>query len=167
VSRKPAVIKTVLGSCISVCLWDGSLKIGGINHYMYPYWDGDGLATPQYGNVAMKSLLDAMLLAGSRQDRLIAKVFGGAMLLGGENPALHVGKRNLEVCKTYLRRFNIRVAAEDTGGTRGRSLLFFTGTGDVLLKRHKQKKADMDAVIPKINPAAHRLIPGEAGSLSG
>lgn len=159
VSKKPAVIKTVLGSCISVCLWDPSLKVGGINHYMYPYWDGNGLATPQYGNVAMKSLLDAMLLAGSRRDKIIAKVFGGAMLLGGANPALHVGKRNLGVCKTYLHRFNIHVAAEDTGGNRGRSLLFFTETGQVLLKRHRIKNQDVDAILPKRNLAPQPARP--------
>lgn len=151
-SKKPVVIKTVLGSCISVCLWDKERKIGGINHFVYPFWDGDGLATPQYGNVAMKGLVDAMVMAGSMQRNMIAKVFGGAMLLLRDNTALHVGQRNLDVCKHYLRQYNINIMAEDTGGNRGRSILFCTNTGEVLLKRHAAQNIQ--------NPCERRAAPG-------
>ena len=139
VSKKPAVVKTVLGSCVSVCLWDGALKIGGINHYMHPYWDGNGLATPQYGNVAMKGLVDAMAMAGCVRNNMIAKVFGGASLLGRPHPVLNVGKRNLEICQSYLGGCGIEVVVQDTGGHAGRTLLFFTSTGEVLLKRQRIK----------------------------
>ena len=36
---EPAVVRTVLGSCIAVCLRDPRARIGGMNHFMLP--DGD------------------------------------------------------------------------------------------------------------------------------
>ena len=31
-----ATITTVLGSCVSVCLWDPERALGGINHFVLP-----------------------------------------------------------------------------------------------------------------------------------
>src|SRR5574344_1419860 len=80
-SREPYVVKTILGSCVSICLWDKRLKIGGINHYMLPSWNGNDLASPMYGNIALDKLIDRMMALGSRLDDLQAKVFGGGELL--------------------------------------------------------------------------------------
>ena len=75
ISQTPTIIKTVLGSCISVCLHDKKNHIGGMNHFMLPYWNGRGLATPKFGNIAMKKLVENMLNKGTRIEDLIAKVF--------------------------------------------------------------------------------------------
>ena len=52
--RTPFLVDTILGSCVAVCLYDEHKKIGGINHYMLPLWNGDGLATPKFGNIAIE-----------------------------------------------------------------------------------------------------------------
>ncbi|MBF0165687.1 MAG: chemotaxis protein CheD, partial [Magnetococcales bacterium] len=52
------VITTVLGSCIAVCLWDRMRKEGGMNHYKLPLWNGDGLPSPKYGNIAIAKLIE-------------------------------------------------------------------------------------------------------------
>src|SRR3990170_1447004 len=67
-------VTTVLGSCISVCLWDPVSRTGGMNHYLLPYWNGDGLKTPKYGNIAIPMLLERLVNAGCRKGDLIAKV---------------------------------------------------------------------------------------------
>ena len=72
-------ISTVLGSCVALCLWDSVAKIGGMNHYMLPFWNGEGLATPKYGNIAIEKLLSRMLRLGCRKENLVAKIFGGPM----------------------------------------------------------------------------------------
>ncbi|HEX2974864.1 MAG TPA: chemotaxis protein CheD, partial [Bacteroidales bacterium] len=48
VSREPVIVNTILGSCVAVCLYDTLLKYGGINHYMLPLWNGQGLASPKF-----------------------------------------------------------------------------------------------------------------------
>jgi len=64
VSKEPCLINTVLGSCVAVCFWDPVLRIGGMNHFMMPLWNGQGLASPRFGNIAVPRLLEAMLQYG-------------------------------------------------------------------------------------------------------
>src|SRR5690554_372550 len=94
-SREPYVVKTILGSCVAICLWDPVTKIGGINHYMLPTWNGNDLASPKYGNIAIDKLLERMIFLGAKRENLKAKIFGGAELLeSGANGTL-IGERNI------------------------------------------------------------------------
>lgn len=136
VSKDPYLVKTILGSCVAVCIWDKRLKFGGINHYMLPNWNGNDLASPKYGNIAIDKLVEKMLFNGSRIEDLQAKVFGGGELLsqGGKMSATMIGERNIRVAYLMLEEKNIQVVASSTGGKRGRKILFFTNSGEV---RHK------------------------------
>jgi hypothetical protein len=53
----PTTVTTILGSCVSLCLWDPTLRIGGINHFLLPFWIGDDAASPRFGTVAIESLI--------------------------------------------------------------------------------------------------------------
>lgn len=125
------VVDTILGSCVAVCLFDQRLKIGGINHYMLPLWNGEGLATPKYGNVANELLYEKMIAMGSNQRDLMAKVFGGANQMGA---ALNIGQRNVDVALDQLKQFKIPIKAESLGGSIGRKIRFNNNTGEVLMK---------------------------------
>ena len=94
--KKPYLVDTVLGSCVAVCLFDTRLKIGGINHFMLPLWNGNGLASPKFGNIATEKLIEKMLRNGSSAKDLIAKVFGGANQM---NSSMNIGARNIEIAK--------------------------------------------------------------------
>ena len=80
-SNEPHIVSTILGSCVAVCLFDATTKIGGINHYMLPFWNGQGLASPKYGNIAIERLLEKMIALGCKKSNIRAKVFGGGRLL--------------------------------------------------------------------------------------
>jgi chemotaxis protein CheD len=131
--HKPHEVSTVLGSCVSVCLWDSHLKIGGINHFMLPFWNGDGLASPKYGNIAIEKLIEKMMALGSRKTNLAAKVFGGAKQLETGN-FFNVGERNIAIASELLKEYNIAIASQNTGGDRGRKLIFRTHSGEVFMK---------------------------------
>ena len=90
VNLSPHSITTVLGSCIAVCMYDYKLKIGGMNHYLLPFWNGEGLASPRYGNIAIPKLIEKLLSLGSERKNLRAKVFGGGMVLSVRG---HQGRR--------------------------------------------------------------------------
>ncbi|MBQ9214547.1 MAG: chemotaxis protein CheD, partial [Bacteroidales bacterium] len=76
-SIQASEVTTILGSCVAVCLWDRTLGIGGINHYMLPTWKGMELDSPKYCNIAIERLDEKMLQLASKQSNLVAKVFGG------------------------------------------------------------------------------------------
>ncbi|WP_258101299.1 chemotaxis protein CheD [Marinoscillum pacificum] len=131
VEKEPHVVDTVLGSCVAVCLYDDRLKVGGINHYMLPFWNGQGLASPKYGNIAMDKLIEKMELIGSKRTNMIAKVFGGANQM---QSSLGVGQRNVMMVKDYLADARIPIVAENVGGEIGRKIRFNTNNGQVLMK---------------------------------
>jgi chemotaxis protein CheD len=81
-SKSGEVISTVLGSCVSVCLWDPDARIGGMNHMLLPDAATDTL-NQSAGAVDMELLINAMVRIGASRSSLRAKVFGGASMLSG------------------------------------------------------------------------------------
>ena len=75
-ARGPAVYTTVLGSCVSVCVWDPATGAGGINHFLLPDQVSNGLSSPRFGNVAVRTLLDQLDRVGVPATGLRAKLFG-------------------------------------------------------------------------------------------
>lgn len=134
VSQTPANIQTILGSCVSVCLYDLRRGVGGMNHYMVAFWNGTGLASPKYGNIAIEMLLEKMLQTGSRKNDIVAKVFGGASQYEYNNRILAVGDRNAEIAETELEAHRITIVSRSLGGTLGRKIVFNTHSGRVMMK---------------------------------
>jgi chemotaxis protein CheD len=128
-----------LGSCVSVCLWDSTLRAGGINHFLLPHQRDGRSGTGRIGDIATDRLIAQMRALGSRSENLTAKVFGGANVLRGNNQAtgraFHVGERNVEVAMAILERAHIPVIAEDVLGAHGRKVFFHTGEGSVWVRR--------------------------------
>jgi chemotaxis protein CheD len=134
---------TVLGSCVSVCLWDARKQIGGINHYVLPLWNGDGLASPRFGNIAIAKLIEKMLELGADRYNLQAKVFGGGDMLKATSAFMNIGERNIVLAQDLLRNEKIPIISADTGGKHGRKLVFNTRTGVVLVKLLKKQIDDI------------------------
>ena len=137
-SSGPGTITTVLGSCVSTCLWDPIARIGGMNHFMLP---GDGAApsatwtaSARFGVYAMEVLINQMLRLGADRRRLVAKVFGGARVLAGFDK-LDVGAKNAEFVLEFLKVEGIPIAAQDLLDVHPRKVHFFPATGKVQMKR--------------------------------
>lgn len=130
-SATPAVVTTILGSCVAVCLWDRRLSIGGVNHYLLPHWAGEGHSSPRFGNVAIELLLRQLVELGCQTRSLEAKLFGGACVIGAfrQNGGDHLGAKNVELARRVLASHGIPVAAEDVLGHKGRKLIFHTDQG--------------------------------------
>lgn len=133
-SAEPHNIMTVLGSCVSLCLWDPILRIGGMNHFMLPLWNGEGLASPKYGNIANEKLLEKMLSLGSKQANLRAKIFGGGEVIESSIQQFKIGERNAALIMEFIEEYRIQVLGKSLGGKLGRKIIFNSQTGEVLHK---------------------------------
>lgn len=133
--REEVEVTTLLGSCVSVCLWDTKRGFGGMNHYMLPLWNGDGLPTPKYGNVAIEKLIEKMLWLGCQKGHLIAKCFGGASIIEDATGQMMIGARNILMAEELLAIHGIPVVAHDLGGHQGRKVVFNTQSGVALVGR--------------------------------
>jgi chemotaxis protein CheD len=137
VTSEPTMVSTVLGSCVAVCLWDSRSIIGGMNHYLLPLWNGDGLATPKYGNIAIRQLVEKVVAKGGERKNMQAKIFGGAAMWSNTEGLFAIGLRNIELAQQQLKELQIPVVASDVGGMLSRKIFFNTGDGSVLLRRHR------------------------------
>ena len=133
VSREPAVITTILGSCAALCLWDSQKKIGGMNHYLLPVGE-EGSANPyRYGNYANEGLLNKLLALGCDLKDLQGKVFGGASQFTAD-PENSLGSQNVKLAEEFLQKSRIPLLLTDVSGKRGRRLAFRTDDGTTTLK---------------------------------
>lgn len=138
---KPTEVSTILGSCVAVCLYDKVEQIGGMNHYLVPLWNGNGLQSPKYGNVAIHRLVEGMLNIGCNLNNIEAKIFGGANVLDSvSNEDMMVGRKNIIIAKEILNEYKIPITAHDVGGTKGRRILLVTETGKIMLKYIKENE---------------------------
>ncbi len=101
---------------------------------MLPYWNGQGLASPKYGNIAIERLVEKMLLMGSDKKNLIAKVFGGGEVIETTIKQFIIGERNIKIATEMLEEYKIPIVAKSVGGKNGRKIEFDTSTGEV---KHK------------------------------
>jgi chemotaxis protein CheD len=132
----PRTLTTILGSCVSVCLWDRRGRGGGMNHYLLPSRRPDSPRTARYGDIAIPALVTKLVALGADRADLRAKVFGGAHVLPlGAPGARTLGGDNVLVAFSLLRAEGIHVVSEDVGGTRGRKLAFNTVDGTALVWR--------------------------------
>jgi chemotaxis protein CheD len=133
VTNEDIMIMTVLGSCISACIWDGRVRAGGMNHFMLPDGDSaDGFG--RYGSYAMELLINHMLKMGARRETMQAKVFGGAQVMAGFT-SMNVGERNTKFVLDYLATERIPVVSQDVLDIHPRKVCFFPVTGKALVKR--------------------------------
>lgn len=140
-------ISTVLGSCVAVCLWDHVARRGGMNHMMLPLWNGEGLPTPKYGNIAMEKLLAKVLSIGCRREHLLAKVFGGANVSGAGLEVFMIGDRNIMLAFQMLEEYGIPVVAREIGGYVGRKIIMNSETGVVLVGKGKTATFGHEKII--------------------
>lgn len=141
VTKNNELVSTVLGSCISACIWDEKLGIGGMNHFMLPIkndnhgsvgWEGDLSYTCRYGHWAMEHLINEIMKNGGQRDNLLAKVFGGGKIVPNMSD---VGESNIDFVRHFLREEHIPVVAHNVGGPWPRKVLFHPNSGTVKLKK--------------------------------
>jgi len=129
-SGEPCIFKTVLGSCISVCLWDGVQGIGGLTHFILPR-DHGNTGDARFGDVAIPLLGRKLRALGCTA--LVAKVFGGAGLMHIGDSAT-IGEGNAHLALAVLQSERIAVVAQRTGGNHGMVIHFSTVDGSVSLR---------------------------------
>jgi chemotaxis protein CheD len=136
VCETPTAITTILGSCVAVCMWDPTRRIGGMNHFMLPMASAGAAASPRFGVVAMEELVAGLRARGARLPFLQARIYGGACMFAHMNPAAghkHLGAQNVDLALDFVGRRGIELVDVEVGGNRGRKLVFHTDEGSVCL----------------------------------
>ena len=142
--REPAILRTLLGSCVGIAFWIPRLGLGALCHPMLPRLPAKQVTTltrsagRRYVDYAIRDLARKFDSLGARRDEVEVKIFGGGDVLLMVNTAARptVGRLNSEVAMKVLEEEGFKVLAYSLGGKRGVNIQFNTVTGEVLLERH-------------------------------
>jgi chemotaxis protein CheD len=130
------VLSSGLGSCVAVVLYDAQRRIGGLAHIMLPDSASvNGRRSPyQCADTAIAVLLERLQSRGAVRRGIVAKMVGGARMFSCyESPNTGIGDQNITSVKHILRREQIALIGEDTGGHHGRSVEFHLDSGRVVV----------------------------------
>ncbi len=139
------MIMTTLGSCISVCVYDPLIRVGGMNHFLLP--ENKGAETKndfsmRYGNNAMEYLINNILRCGGQRERLVLKAFGAGNVL---KIKADIGAKNIEFLHQYVKAENLYLETCDLGGNYPRRVAFCPSTGKVFV-RILRRTSDLNIV---------------------
>lgn len=139
VAGAPTRIRTLLGSCVGVVLYDRVSRIGGLAHVVLPAARGAVDHPGKYADTAIPTVIAELerRLGARVAPRLSAKLVGGASMFQVNTPAesnLNIGRRNQEAIEAILDALKIPIVARDLGGTTGRRLTLDTASGIVAIK---------------------------------
>ena len=135
--KEPAIIRTSLGSCIGVCLYNSQLKVGAMLHCMLPT-AGDNRQKPDFRAAKYADSGIEMMMAelkkvyGLSPNQFTAKIFGGASML--KAISMNIGQNNEESVRAMLKSLNISITAAKTGGEKGYQIDFDLTKGTVICR---------------------------------
>jgi chemotaxis protein CheD len=136
VAESPNTLRTILGSCVGICIYDPKAKIGGLSHIMLPSSKKPSNNLKKYADTAIPLMIDEMIKLGADSARMVAKLAGGAtMFKHSENSLMgDIGKNNIVSVREILGSLKIPVLTEDVGGDYGRTIDFYLETGELKIK---------------------------------
>jgi chemotaxis protein CheD len=125
---RDVMVTTILGSCVAACIRDPLAGVGGINHYLLPgnIDRARNAEAERVGVHLMEMLVNGLLKAGARRDRLEAKLFGGARTVRSQSD---IGKNNADFALGFLKAESISYVGGSTGGPRGRRIQYWPVSG--------------------------------------
>jgi chemotaxis protein CheD len=143
VAKSPAKLRTTLGSCVGIVLYDKTQKIGGICHALLDEPpSGKIINRGKYAKTAIEELIKELEKNGVNKKNLTAKIFGGASMFqnNANNIFQNIGERNVKAAREVLQKYEIPILYEDVGGHNGRTITFFLEDGRILLRSGATEK---------------------------
>lgn len=124
-------LKTFVGSCVALCLFDVHAKIAAMAHIMLPMKMVSKPTTTndeigKFADTAFAYMIDKMISKGADLKRIRAKLAGGATIFfhESETDLFNIGTRNIAAIKQILKENNIQIISEDVGDNFGRWVKF-------------------------------------------
>jgi chemotaxis protein CheD len=141
VTTHSEAVSTVLGSCVSACIRDTRINVGGMNHFMLPLdaskgasaWGEAASSATRYGNVAMERLVNEILKLGGRRENLEIKLVGGGHVLA--EMQTDIGARNIDFVRQFIQNEGYSIAGEDLGDCFPRRVIYFPQSGRMRVRK--------------------------------
>lgn len=126
-------LRTLLGSCIGLALYDRRQQIGGLAHIVLPTARGATDRPGKFVDTAIPALIEQMEKLASEKLRMTAKIAGGASMFT-TTVAANIGRQNIEACEALLGALRIPIVAKHCGGGQGRRMSLDSKDGKVMIE---------------------------------
>lgn len=139
-------LKTFVGSCVAICVFDMTVKVAGMAHVMLPKKTGGTQLDKKndigkYADEALSYMINDMIQKGADPKRIKAKMAGGATIFAHESETslFNVGPRNITSLRQILKENDIPLISEDTGENFGRWVIFRLSSGEMTVTSNLRK----------------------------
>ncbi|MDR2725303.1 MAG: response regulator [Candidatus Adiutrix sp.] len=154
VSKQPYIISTLLGYCVSVCLYHPQHRCGGMNHYMLPHGPS-GENSGKYGEYAIGVLLQFMERTCGGFGGVEGMIIGGASVVREIGRGENIGEKNIALAREMLKQRNIKVTKEQVGGDVGLKL-HYQNWDNKLVVEPMSRAAMSGSMLVKAESARHQ-----------
>lgn len=128
VTSQAMKISTILGSCVSVCLYSPVEQIAGMNHFVLPWNKQNDSNRSRYGDSSIEDMILKMIRTGAIKKNISAQIYGGSSMFINSEHGFRIGEKNIESALKTLKIFDIPVIYKETGGNAGRRIIFDTSS---------------------------------------
>ena len=164
-TRQPAVISTILGSCVSFTMCHSDLGLAAMCHCLLPTRPHGKPNNPEnryaYLDATLAEMLSFFVYSGIEPFELKVKLFGGSDVIEALSGPKSVGRENLQTSRRLIELHRLRLVASDTGGPVGRKIIFDTQSGRVRVQKMRptdQTESALADWLPPTNYPAHVRI---------
>jgi two-component system chemotaxis response regulator CheB len=158
ITKRPMNLVTVLGSCVSICLYNKMHGLAAMNHFVFPEGDNiDKDSRGRYGNTSNELITKSLLAVDGDKQHYTAKIFGGANPLSTDaGVETNIGSRNVKVAEAFLLNERIPIVEKVTGSKKGYRIYFNTENGEVTVEEittisDRDKQLEKDIKSGKVN----------------
>jgi chemotaxis protein CheD len=135
-------LRTLLGSCVGLALYDRRRKVGGLAHIVLPRARGGTDRPGKFVDTAIPALIKEMAIRSGSEMDLVAKLAGGASMFA-TSVATNIGRQNIELCDRLLGELGIPIVARHCGGVQGRRMTLNTANGKVVIEIARQDRIEL------------------------
>ena len=140
-TKIPAVLETLVGSCVCVCLYNTKTGHAAMNHFLQDHPPKNTHSDiGQYGNTATLYIIKALMKSDPLPSHYSAQIFGGAAVIKTTSEEFNIGKKNIDIARKTLAANRIRITREEVGGNRGRRVVFDTEKNAIFCRLAGNKK---------------------------
>ena len=154
VAKDNGVLRTLLGSCIGLALYDGNHKVAGLAHVVLPRSSGETDVPGKFVDTAVPLLLQEMKRLVGRTITPTARIVGGANMFATD-VVRTIGHQNIEASEQMLDQMGIPIIGRHCGGEKGRRMTVNTANGLITIEIVGE-----DAIELRHEPACARVPHG-------
>lgn len=131
VPYEPMQLAAVVASGVVVTIFNRKTHRGGMSVYTHPK-RVKGNSTAVFAAPAISALVQMFTSGGDDPKDLEAHLCGGAINKESMDYVPLQSEENIRIGEEVLKKLNVELSGKDSGGIRGRKVVFHSGTGEIV-----------------------------------